>query len=49
MKKNAIYFLIGILFLSLSSFVFHKFYMGIFQVNYVAEKNGPDYVKDICG
>lgn len=38
MKKNAIYFLIGILFLSLSSFVFHKFYMGIFQVNYVAEK-----------
>lgn len=38
MKKNATYFLIGILFLSLSSFVFHKFYMGIFQVNYVAEK-----------
>jgi len=38
MKKNAIYFLIGILFLSVTSFAYHKFYMGIFQVNYVAEK-----------
>lgn len=32
------YSVIGILFLFLSSFIFHKFYMGIFQVNYVAEK-----------
>lgn len=38
MKKNTLYFLIGILFLSLSSFAFHKFYMGVFQVNYAAEK-----------
>ncbi|WP_163398241.1 DUF6702 family protein [Flavobacterium fluviatile] len=38
MKKNVIYALIGILFLSLSSFAFHKFYVGIFQVNYAAEK-----------
>ncbi|PXY41065.1 hypothetical protein DMB65_08905 [Flavobacterium cheongpyeongense] len=38
MKKNVMYSLIGILFLALSSFVFHKFYMGIFQVNYAAEK-----------
>ncbi|HEX8017471.1 MAG TPA: DUF6702 family protein [Flavobacterium sp.] len=38
MKKNLLYFLIGILFLSLSSFAFHKFYMGVFQVNYAAEK-----------
>ncbi|WP_163408640.1 DUF6702 family protein [Flavobacterium ajazii] len=38
MKNNTLYFLIGILFLSLSSFAFHKFYMGIFQVNYAAEK-----------
>jgi hypothetical protein len=38
MKKRLIYPLIGILFLSLSAFAFHKFYMGVFQVNYVAEK-----------
>ncbi|PXY43000.1 DUF6702 family protein [Flavobacterium hydrophilum] len=38
MKKNVMYSLIGILFLSLSSFTFHKFYMGVFQVNYAAEK-----------
>lgn len=38
MKKNIIYFFIGIFFLSLSSFTFHKFYMGVFQVNYAAEK-----------
>ncbi|WP_428230019.1 DUF6702 family protein [Flavobacterium sp.] len=38
MKNRLIYPLIGILFLSLSSFEFHKFYMGIFQVNYTAEK-----------
>ena len=38
MKKNVVYPLIGILFLTLSSFAFHKFYMGVFQVNYAAEK-----------
>lgn len=38
MKTKVIYPLIGILFLSLSSFAFHKFYMGVFQVNYAAEK-----------
>ncbi|WP_029273266.1 DUF6702 family protein [Flavobacterium sp. KJJ] len=38
MKKRLIYPLIGILFLSLSAFAFHKFYMGVFQVNYAAEK-----------
>jgi hypothetical protein len=38
MKKNAMYSLIGILFLSLPSFTFHKFYVGVFQVNYAAEK-----------
>lgn len=38
MKKIIMYSLIGILFLSLSSFTFHKFYMGVFQVNYAAEK-----------
>jgi hypothetical protein len=38
MKKNLLYSLIGILFLSLSAFAFHKFYMGVFQVNYAAEK-----------
>ena len=38
MKNKLIYCLIGILFFSLSSFAFHKFYMGVFQVNYAAEK-----------
>ena len=38
MKNKLIYGLIGILFISLSAFTFHKFYMGIFQVNYAAEK-----------
>ncbi|MBF4494592.1 hypothetical protein IRZ83_17440 [Flavobacterium sp. JLP] len=38
MKKRLIYPLIGVLFLSLSAFAFHKFYMGVFQVNYAAEK-----------
>lgn len=38
MKKKLVYSLIGILFISLSSFTFHKFYMGVFQVNYAAEK-----------
>ncbi len=38
MKKILIYPLIGILFLLLSSFAFHKFYVGVFQVEYAAEK-----------
>lgn len=38
MKKNVMYSVIGILFLFLSSFTFHKFYVGVFQVNYAAEK-----------
>lgn len=38
MKNRVIYPLIGILFLSLSAFSFHKFYMGVFQVNYAADK-----------
>jgi len=38
MKKKLVYSLIGILFISLSSFAFHKFYMGVYQVNYVPEK-----------
>ncbi|MCD0467900.1 DUF6702 family protein [Flavobacterium sp. ENC] len=38
MKNKLVYPLIGILFLSLSAFTFHKFYMGVFQVNYVTGK-----------
>ncbi len=38
MKKKWIYPLLGILFLSLSAFGFHKFYVGVYQVEYVAEK-----------
>ncbi|WPO80852.1 DUF6702 family protein [Flavobacterium sp. KACC 22761] len=38
MKKRLIYPLIGVLFLLLSAFAFHKFYMGVFQVNYAADK-----------
>lgn len=38
MKNRLIYPLLGILFLSLTAFSFHKFYMGVFQVNYAAEK-----------
>lgn len=38
MKNRLIYPLIGILLMSLSSFSFHKFYMGVFQVNYATEK-----------
>lgn len=38
MKNRVIYPLLGILFLSLTAFSFHKFYMGVFQVNYAAEK-----------
>jgi hypothetical protein len=38
MKKKWFYTLLGILFLSLSAFAFHKFYVGVFQVEYAAEK-----------
>ncbi|GAA3766254.1 DUF6702 family protein [Flavobacterium ginsengiterrae] len=38
MKKKWIYPLLGILFLSLSAFGFHKFYVGVYQVEYAAEK-----------
>lgn len=38
MKKRLTYSLLVILFLSLTAFSFHKFYMGVFQVNYAAEK-----------
>lgn len=38
MKKKWIYPLLGILFLSLSAFAFHKFYVGVYQVEYAAEK-----------
>ncbi|MBS7252544.1 DUF6702 family protein [Flavobacterium branchiicola] len=38
MRNRLLYPLIGILFLSLSAFAFHKFYVGVFQVNYAAEK-----------
>jgi len=38
MKKRLTYFFIVILFLSLTAFSLHKFYMGVFQVNYAAEK-----------
>lgn len=39
MRNKVIYPFIGILFIwALSSFAYHKFYMGIFQVHYVAEK-----------
>jgi len=37
-KNRLIYPLLGLLFLTLSAFAFHKFYMGVFQVNYAAEK-----------
>ncbi len=37
-KNRLIYPFLGLLFLSLSAFTFHKFYMGVFQVNYAAEK-----------
>jgi hypothetical protein len=38
MKKVVVYSLIGLLFISLSSFVFHKFYVGVYQINYAPEK-----------
>lgn len=38
MKNTIIYFFFGIVFLSLTSFGYHKFYMAVYQVNYAAEK-----------
>lgn len=38
MKKFLIYSVLGIFLVTLSSFAFHKFYMGVFQINYAAEK-----------
>lgn len=38
MKKIVVYPALGILFLLVSAFSFHKFYMGVFQVNYAQEK-----------
>ena len=38
MKKNTFYTLIAIIFLTLSSFGIHKFYVSIYQINYVSEK-----------
>lgn len=38
MKNTIVYFFLGIVFLSLTSFGYHKFYMAIYQVNYAAEK-----------
>ena len=38
MKKRIIYPLLGVLFVLTSAFAFHKFYVGVFQVNYAAEK-----------
>lgn len=38
MKNRLIYPFLGVLFLLLSAFTFHKFYVGVFQVNYAAEK-----------
>jgi hypothetical protein len=38
MKKTILYTFFGLLFLSLTAFSIHKFYMGIYQVNYAPEK-----------
>lgn len=38
MKKKLIFSLLGLLFMLSSAFAFHKFYVGVFQVNYAAEK-----------
>ncbi|MWB95271.1 hypothetical protein GON26_12950 [Flavobacterium sp. GA093] len=38
MKKIIVYPLLAIIVLSLSAFAFHKFYMGVYQVNYAADK-----------
>lgn len=38
MKNKLIYCLLAVLFVLSSAFTFHKFYVGVFQVNYAAEK-----------
>jgi hypothetical protein len=38
MKKSIIIAFLGLLFLSLTAFNVHKFYMGMYQVNYAPEK-----------
>ncbi|MDQ6527827.1 DUF6702 family protein [Flavobacterium sp. LHD-85] len=38
MKKKLVFPLLGVLFVLSSAFAFHKFYVGVFQVNYAAEK-----------
>lgn len=38
MKNKLVYCLLAVLFVLSSSFGFHKFYVGVFQVNYAAEK-----------
>lgn len=38
MKNKLVYCLLAILFVLSSAFTFHKFYVGVFQVNYAAEK-----------
>jgi hypothetical protein len=38
MKKTLIYLFLGIFFLSLTSFGFHKFYVAVYQINYAPEK-----------
>lgn len=38
MKKTILYLFFGIFFLTLTSFGFHKFYVAVYQINYVPEK-----------
>jgi len=38
MKNRLVYCLLAVLFVLSSAFTFHKFYVGVFQVNYAAEK-----------
>lgn len=38
MKNKLIYCFLAVLFVLTSAFTFHKFYVGVFQVNYAAEK-----------
>ncbi len=38
MKNKLVYCLLAVLFVLSSAFAFHKFYVGVFQVNYAAEK-----------
>lgn len=38
MKNKLVYCLLAVVFVLSSAFTFHKFYVGVFQVNYAAEK-----------